>query len=900
MKPSIPLWILCLCAVLLAHPAIDAYRLREQSRSVQAAPYKVTQRRFTDRVVLIVIDSWAARILESPDWMPKLFHRKEQGASGVLWAPMATNTLQGVLTLSIGAPAGGLAGIGLVASARYEGWTIYDDIVSRNERVLFSGGPAWVALFGNRGSNNFRETGHGPKYREDDLGGLLHLRQALLSSNPPTLSVLQISETDFAGHQTGTVGTQYASVMRYWDDTLDQFLSDVLKPGTTIIVTSDHGNDMSGSHGASGDIYRRVPLVMLGQAIVPHKKVEISAADIPSTVAVLLGIRAPGNVVSIPAVEAIEMSPHERDQIARVAFGSTVLGSSRAVSDTSLRDALRHAVDRTAPTNPTNALAAVKIGTADETQIVRSVTRRFAAELGPSRPSSVLDWAFAAISFGCLVVLALKHIGLTRRKRRLSTRAVVMWLVPLVAIETAFCLRMTMSGEIKTWMKSLHPSGILTISIVSLGIAVFIYLRMRKRFKLFYQAGHQQIASLVLVYIALVALHPVTTAGLLGIFAIAAFIYSSSWSKQTGLIVGAAFFFYFAIGSLFLWPMLGENLTNRFVVGGVFGTLAVAFLMLLERISLGSIEPARYLGLLCVALVLAVFPAGGLGMVGWNSGNFAPVVFIQLAIFCVAISLIKLPPLLAWLAPISLVAFWLKPGNFEFNAAFIACSLLPTIHLPRIRASLSHRVSVLLSLTCLLLLLSTPSKGITLILLLGATVAFIAWKPTGSQKAVAIVLAALFLIGSRYMIFDLFGNTDDLFLFTLNNIDVRSAYVGNAMRPIVPAILMALLKIWVTGTILIVALLTFQHWHAMRRRVLTVAAMFLMVNVAQSSLYAAMCFGDRTYLYEMASFSVFTNTCIFVFGVLSILVVNCLTGPMRSVRRSETRSGSSGLSVGGN
>lgn len=68
--------------------------------------------------------------------MPKLFARQQTGASGVLWAPRQTGTIQGILTLSTGMAPSGLAAIGLMSSDRFAGWTIFDDVAARGENVF--------------------------------------------------------------------------------------------------------------------------------------------------------------------------------------------------------------------------------------------------------------------------------------------------------------------------------------------------------------------------------------------------------------------------------------------------------------------------------------------------------------------------------------------------------------------------------------------------------------------------------------------------------------------------------------------------------------------------------------------------------------------------------------------
>ena len=57
-------YLMCLiiCGVLLAHPAFDAFRLYRQSLQSNAVPVRPYDDHLSDRVVLVIVDSWALRI----------------------------------------------------------------------------------------------------------------------------------------------------------------------------------------------------------------------------------------------------------------------------------------------------------------------------------------------------------------------------------------------------------------------------------------------------------------------------------------------------------------------------------------------------------------------------------------------------------------------------------------------------------------------------------------------------------------------------------------------------------------------------------------------------------------------------------------------------------------------
>jgi hypothetical protein len=110
-----------------------------------------------------------------------------------------------------------------------------------------------------------------------------------------------------------------------------------------------------------------------------------------------------------------------------------------------------------------------------------------------------------------------------------------------------------------------------------------------------------------------------------------------------------------------------------------------------------------------------------------------------------------------------------------------------------------------------------------------------------------------------------------MFTFGLQDIDIRSAYVGNADRNIVPAVLLALLKIWLAGAVLVAALRLFGRGRRWLASIAPLAGMFALFNIGQSCVQAALSTGARSGPHDWTAFSVFVNTGIFIFAVLSFV-----------------------------
>jgi Type I phosphodiesterase / nucleotide pyrophosphatase len=862
---------LLISVLLLAHPALDAWSAYRAGPVSDSPAYTLTDARLTDRVVLVVIDSWAARIMETPAWMPKLFARSRHGAFGVLWAPKQTETMQGILTLSTGVPPSGLSAIGLISSARYDHWTIFDDIKASGRSVMFSGGPAWAPLFGDRGTDNFRETGHGPQYRQDDVEGLTHLEQALLSASPPALSVLHISETDFAAHQFGTTRPAYAEVLRFWDDTLDSFFTRIAAPGTTVIVTADHGNDLNGSHGGSDPIYRRVPVLMWGTGIVAGRGIEMQASDMPATIAVLLGVRAPAAALGMPAVEAMDVSEEERERIQTQAYEQAVLRNPRVSGNSLLLARARDALER-AGSAEANVHDRTGAGS------LRQAMLALEPELSPVRDWRLIDWVLAALTFAAALGLGRLTWNRVVARKPISLGYGIVWVIAFVLTEGLLWARVTLPGSIKHELRNPHTTTVLAACVaVLLAIAGVVYAK-RHRDVIIASIKSHAVTCIVVLYLLFTVVRPFDTLGLLGITMIAAFAYGSSWPLAVRVVVTGAFAVYFAVGDNLLWPMFGERIAPRYWIAAPVTVAGVLTWALLQRKYPAESTRLKYAQLSSLAMLLILLPAGGLGLTGWSAANVTPLASGLLILFCSWTRVIGRPPWWGWLGPLTVLAFWWFPESPLFTLYLSVGALLVVFALSNYRGRTDFRVGAFMVLVSMLLLLTTPAKAISLFLLMSVLIAFVESTGTRTRRrgtpdnGDVLVFAALFIVACRYAMFDLFGNSDSSLLFGLQNLDIHSAYIGNSRRDIVPAILMALFKIWLAGTVLFAVLGLFKQWRPWLVGVAGMAGMFTLLNVAQTSVIAALATGPRSDQYAWAAFSVFTNAGILLFAMLSFAV----------------------------
>ena len=863
-----------ICLMLLGHLAFDANRLYQQSLSQKTESYNLVDQRRTDRVVLVVLDSWALRVLEDPVLMPRMRQRIHDGASGVLWAPRQTGTMQGILTLSTGVPVSGLGAIGLVSSSAYKGWTIFDDVVARGERVSFHGGPAWVSLYGNRGTGNFRETGHGPKFREEDLEGMAHARAALLSDQPPTLSVVHITETDVAAHLYGTERPEYAEVIHHWDEALDGFLKDILRPGTTVILTSDHGNDLRGGHGGSDTIYRQVPVLMWGKGIVKGARFEMNAADMPATIAALLDLNAPKDAVALPAVDAIDMPKVERGRTLLTAYFHSLLQKPSLKERPDL-----FAQAATPFPNRFDDPNFAWVSTQEADQIVPKLRETFAdiePDAGPTRATYLADWVFVVLTFVTAGLIGLVAWPGRLQKAWRSGRMYGAWLVPLLGVEVLFGLRVAFAAEIKTAVKTRSPGLWIGVAMAALLVLAFAAWIWRHRHKVANYWHEHQALFVILMYLLTTVLYPVNMAGLMGCVLMVVWVRDAGWRSTSRWVGWLGSMAYFSVGTT-LWSQLGENVQLRYYIGLPMAGLAVWALYWLERKQPGRGNPGQRWWLLSgIAVALVLFPFSALNLSAFNDMGLrvlASGVMLGLIGFTIwARGLTKW----VWLPAVPTLAFWWGSqwSGWTLYAALAAGLALTLLLYGTYRASRRAYPSVAVALTCLLLTMSSPAHAVSFMAFAWVVMVFFSWQPVEFQRRAGLALAAVLLVAARYGLFELYGGADSpVAVYLLKHLDLAAAYLGDASRSIGGAVLMVLLKSWLAAAVLMCGPLVFGYWRKHMDGLMAMVAMFLLVQIGQASVRAALAVDDLSHQYDYAEFSMLVHTGVLVLGMLAYWVV---------------------------
>src|SRR6185295_1744889 len=211
-----------------------------------------------------------------------------KGARGVMIAPPETTTTAGVRAMSLGTKPGFSDTLDIFSHRHYSHWTIFDGVVAHGQEVAFFGDHSWTDLVGDRARDQLKGVALTSLYGSEEVA-FADAREHLRLHGRKGFTALHIAKTDFTAHQFGTEREEYRQVLREVDGKIAAFLKEAIDDDTAVIVTSDHGNDFFGNHGGSGDIYRRVPLVLAGKGIRPRQGFEIEGRQLPLVLAVLLG-----------------------------------------------------------------------------------------------------------------------------------------------------------------------------------------------------------------------------------------------------------------------------------------------------------------------------------------------------------------------------------------------------------------------------------------------------------------------------------------------------------------------------------------------------------------------------------------------------------------------------------
>jgi arylsulfatase A-like enzyme len=118
------------------------------------------------------------------------------------------------------------------------------------------------------------------------------------------LMFVHFPEVDLRGHATGWMGPEYLNQLSRTDLEIGLLLSS-LPSKTTVILTADHGGHGQG-HGSNAAIDMTIPWIIAGPNVTPGLRLatRVRTVDTAATIAYVLGLTLPSDVIGTPVVEA--------------------------------------------------------------------------------------------------------------------------------------------------------------------------------------------------------------------------------------------------------------------------------------------------------------------------------------------------------------------------------------------------------------------------------------------------------------------------------------------------------------------------------------------------------------------------------------------------------------------
>jgi hypothetical protein len=239
------------------------------------------------RVLLVVIDALRVDAAQDGRLMPNLHRVAGGGASGAAivesWIP---STVAGIRTIAEGVvppPASFLHDFG---TRRAPSGGIFEALSSAGLRSFAAGPHLWSDLYGPwlAGSESLETFAS----RDERIlqAGLEALGERY------DLIVVHLSGPDDAAHLHGARSPEYREAVRRADAALGELVARA-GPGTTVIVTSDHGVTEKGGHAGSEQEVVNVPVAIGGPDLFPSDFKSFPQKDLPRLVLSPFGLSLP-------------------------------------------------------------------------------------------------------------------------------------------------------------------------------------------------------------------------------------------------------------------------------------------------------------------------------------------------------------------------------------------------------------------------------------------------------------------------------------------------------------------------------------------------------------------------------------------------------------------------------
>jgi hypothetical protein len=304
--------------------------------------------RLTDRVVLVTIDGLG--IDESH--LPFLDELRAQGVAAIAEVPYPTISRPNYVTILTGVPPAdsGVRANRVRIPVGVD--SVMDRVQAAHLRVATAGDFGMMPSLFARHTKSLSDIGwieNGTQItppapitwpidearRAPSLAGLAPIIADFAARDFAFIPVL-VLDVDRAGHAEG-VGRTYRATAAAVDQMLRATVAKIDLSTTTVIITADHGHVAPGGHGGIEREVAHVPLILVGEGVVPGAQIQDPRLiDVAPTVAALLGVPAPGHAEGRALVEALSLSPADRERrtaadASRVAELATVIAKAHAV-----------------------------------------------------------------------------------------------------------------------------------------------------------------------------------------------------------------------------------------------------------------------------------------------------------------------------------------------------------------------------------------------------------------------------------------------------------------------------------------------------------------------------------------------------------------------------------------
>jgi hypothetical protein len=277
-------------------------------------PPPATWPALASRVALVVLDGLRPMEAFNPDYMPALSQRRRQAAWGIARSGEITMTVPGVRMLGAGVSSDFLEILHNWNPRSSPVTSLFTVAKMKGLHTLLCGDHVWKRAFTTDIDRHmdtrldawsyYRDPVHAP-----DLSHLEDLRDLLASGAPFDLLVVHFVGPDHASHRYRVTSPAFRDYTRWMDPKLDELLDSLVATGTTILVTSDHGMSDSGQHGGDEPTARKTPYLLQGPGIKVGPGPLLNQADLPATLAALLGLPVPPFGEGRVAHEVLAASP---------------------------------------------------------------------------------------------------------------------------------------------------------------------------------------------------------------------------------------------------------------------------------------------------------------------------------------------------------------------------------------------------------------------------------------------------------------------------------------------------------------------------------------------------------------------------------------------------------------